>query len=99
MCIILIAARPYINKIYRKVGTHWQYLARELKVDDSDINKISLSYCGDIDQQCVQMLHQCYMSKGKDFTKLKLVKALFAIGLRCIAENILDMESMPASDS
>ena len=88
----LIAARPYINIIYRKVGPDWKHLARVLNVDYAEIKKISLTNTHDIDQQCADMLDQFYKSKGSDFTKLLLVEALFSSDLRSVAESILDSE-------
>lgn len=86
----ITAARPYINIIYRKIGTDWKTLARELNVENTDIKKISQTNQGDIDQQCADMLNQYYDSNGTNFTKLMLVKALFSCGLRSVAEIILE---------
>ena len=37
-------------------------------------------------EQCCEMLSEYSRDKGKEFTKIKLVQALYAVGLRSVAE-------------
>ncbi|EDV19071.1 hypothetical protein TrispH2_011791 [Trichoplax sp. H2] len=85
-------ASSYINIISKKVGPDWKKLARELDFTNSAIKKISQNNSNDTDQQCVDMLDSHCKLKGKTFTKLALVEALFACGLRSVAETILNRD-------
>ncbi|EDV20065.1 uncharacterized protein TRIADDRAFT_61412 [Trichoplax adhaerens] len=85
-------ASSYINIISKKVGPDWKNLARELDFTNTNIKKISQDNSNDTDQQCVDMLDSHCKLMGETFTKLALVKALFACGLRSVAETILNRD-------
>ena len=79
-------AELYFKDIYVDVGIYWKKLARELGISQTDINTVETDKHTTNDR-CYEMLNKYHQLKGKEFTKIKLVQALYAVGLRSVAEN------------
>lgn len=79
---------PHFVDIYTHIGTNWKDLARKLNIKENII-KIIEADKQNTNDRCYEMLYSYRTSAGKDFTKIVLVSALFAAGLRSVAEDNL----------
>ena len=83
--LIILDPQQHFFDIHEQIGTRWKDLARKLSVDDSIVDTIEVEERR-VKDQCYRMLLTYRNSAGQEFTKIKLVRALFAIGLRSVAE-------------
>lgn len=86
--MIVINNETNLTDVINQIGTNWLELARELGIDEEQIKKIEYENLRSINTQCARMfLYQ--INSGKNFTKLRLIEALFAAELGSVADSYL----------
>ena len=91
VCGMNIHDTPITNsellRVYSRRVVDWKSLAKYLKVDEGEINKINCHYKLD-EERCCQMLHSWHRTEGNHATYARLAKGFKEIGQEYLIKDL-----------